>query len=105
MQVLAVMTAPPGRRSEEFAPYQQEEETRVWSMYREGRLRQIWFRSDDKLGAVALLEVESLEEARTLVEDLPMMRAGMLVPEFVSLAPFLGLEQLFAPENRTPGGH
>ncbi len=105
MQVLAIMTAPPGRRPEEFAPYQQEEETRVWSMYRDGRLRQMWFRADGKLGAVALMEVETVDEAKALVENLPMMRAGMLVPDFVALGPFLGLEQLFAPENRTGGGH
>lgn len=101
MQVLVVMTAPPGRLAEEFAPYQKEEETHVWSMYRDGRLRQIWFRADEKLGAVALMEVQDVEEAKSLVEALPMIRAGMLNPDFIPLGPFMGLEQLFADENKT----
>lgn len=101
MQVLVVMTAPPGREAAEFASYQQAEETRVWSMYREGSLRQIWFRADEKLGAVALMEVQDIEQARSLVEALPMLRAGLLFPDFIPLGPFTGLEQLFAEENKS----
>lgn len=78
MQVMAVMR----RRteafsSEEFERYLEDEAEAVRSMYIAGVIRAIWSR-DDALGAVLLLEADSLQDAERLLASLPLAQRNML---------------------------
>ena len=81
MQFMAVMR----RRTEafsqdEFDKYLETEAEAVRNMYIEGSVRAIWSR-EDALGAVLLLEADSLDRAEQLVASLPLMQRGMLERE------------------------
>ena len=99
MQVLALMSAAAGRQVADFDPYQELEEPRVWALYAENAIRQMWYRTD-QIGAIAMLEAGSLEAATEIVHSLPMIRDGLLEVELVPLAPFTGIEALFADRFR-----
>jgi muconolactone delta-isomerase len=78
MEFMAVMR----RRTEAFAQeefdkYLEAEAEAVRSMYIAGTVRAIWSRGD-AVGAVLLLEADSLEQAEQLVASLPLMQRGML---------------------------
>jgi len=99
MQVLAILTAPEGVMPDRFAAYQVAEETLVWQLQRDGQLRTIHYLIE-RIGVVLMFETASAEEARAIVAGLPMVEAGLLVADVLPLAPFTGIENLFAPEHR-----
>lgn len=63
--------------AEEFEKYLEAEAERVRAMYIDGTVRSIWSRGD-ALGAVLLLEADSVDHAEQLVASLPLMQRGML---------------------------
>jgi hypothetical protein len=96
MQVLAIVGRVQGRTDSEFSPYRIPEERRVWALVKSSVIRRMWSRSDQP-GAVLLLEVAGSSEARDVMASLPMARAGLVEIQLLELAPFVALENLFAP--------
>lgn len=66
--------------AEEFDKYLEAEAEAVRKAYIEGTVRAIWSRGD-ALGAVLLLEADSLEDVDRFVSTLPLMQRGMLDKE------------------------
>lgn len=69
---------------EQFAALLEPEAEAIRSLYVQGRVRAVWSR-EDALGAVVLLEADSLQHAREIVAQLPlvereMAEVQMLVP-------------------------
>ncbi len=88
MQFLAIIR----RRTEQFsddqfAPILEPEAEAIRSLYAQGIVRNVWGR-EDALGAVVLLESESLERAQAIVAGFPLMQKGML--ELQMLVPLKG---------------
>jgi hypothetical protein len=79
----------------DFVSHSKPEARRVWELYKEGTLREIYFRAD-KPDAILVLECPDLESAREAVESLPLVREGLLEYELIGLKPYPGLERLFA---------
>src|SRR5581483_4976477 len=79
----------------EFAPLLGPEAQRVRELYTEGVLRRVWSRKD-VLGAVLLIEADSLEAAQAVLRTLPLAQRDMLgVDAVVPLAAYRG----FAPRG------
>lgn len=72
---------------------EKEEAAQVWSLYERGELLEIYI-SKPKGTAVLLLEVESVEQARAIVGDLPMVAAGQLEPDCYPLSAWPEMENL-----------
>ena len=98
MQIIAVLAPSPTAGADTIKAHAVEENRAVWELYRQGSLREMHFRTD-RPGAVFRLEAASLEEARTMLAELPMVALGVLVPELIPVGPFLPLENLFAPQE------
>ena len=79
---------------EEFAPLLEPEAERVRELYTAGILRRVWSRKD-VLGAVLLIEADSIDDARAALETLPLVQRAMIEPTLVPLAPYRG----FAPRG------
>src|SRR5229473_1023930 len=62
-------------------------------LYLAGKIDQWWIRQT-QTGPVFLLNVTSLEEARTLMEELPLGQAGLMKHEFIELGPLTPLHLL-----------
>ncbi|MCL6484231.1 MAG: hypothetical protein I4O49_08615 [Janthinobacterium lividum] len=74
----------------DFATLLEDEAQRARTLYMEGSVRQIWYRGDQR-GACSILEAESIEAARAVIESLPLVKAGMLELEhLVPLQPYRG---------------
>lgn len=74
---------------DDFAAVVPAETEVVRAMYRDGALRQIWLREDTR-GACFLLEAESLEQAQSAVDSLPLARRKMSDFRIIPLAPYGG---------------
>ena len=62
-------------------------------LYLAGKIDQWWIRQT-QTGPVFLLNVTSLEEARDLMENLPLGQAGLMKHEFIELGPLTPLHLL-----------
>jgi len=77
MQVLAIVRRRTETYSDEqFAPMLEPEAQAIRTLYAQGVVRGIWSR-EDALGAVVLLEAESLERAREIVAAFPLVESDM----------------------------
>jgi hypothetical protein len=98
MKILALEQELPGHTEDDFAPYLKAEAERVWALYQEGLIRELYFRAD-RSEAVLVLECASLDEARAALDSLPLVRAGLIDFELIPLRPYPGFSRLFAGEG------
>ena len=77
MQVLAIVRRRTETYSDEqFAPMLEPEAQAIRTLYAQGLVRNIWSR-EDALGAVVLLEADSLDRAREIAARLPLVEKDM----------------------------
>ncbi len=74
-----------------------EEAAKAWDLYEAGVLRELYFHAE-KHEAVLMLECANVQEARSRLSELPLVRAGLIDFEIIPLAPYPGFARLFAPE-------
>jgi hypothetical protein len=98
MRMLALESSPPGSSTRAFAAHARAEAAALWALVQSGVVRDTWFRSD-RPDSVLLLECQDLDEARTHLDTLPMVRAGLIDFELIGLRPYPGFSRLFAPGN------
>ena len=92
-KILAIgqFTKPPTpEQIKEFFP---KEVPATLRLYLAGKIDQWWIRQT-QTGPVFLLNVTSLEEARALMETLPLGEAGLMKHEFIELGPLTPLHLL-----------
>lgn len=66
-------------------------------LYLEGKLEQFWFRQDVP-GTFFLMNVESIEEARSTLDAMPIVAAGFLKYDVYAVGPLAPLGLLLAPK-------
>jgi hypothetical protein len=65
-------------------------------MYLDGKVDQFWSHADQS-GVVFLMNAASVEEARSMVETLPLAANGYLVFEYIAVGPLQPLALLIQP--------
>lgn len=95
MKILAITKFPPGITIEKLLPHQVEEVSGVWELYSGNLIREMYSRAD-KPGAVLILECASVEEAKEVLDKLPLVKSSLLDFEIIPLGPFHSLERLFS---------
>src|SRR5215831_913239 len=63
-------------------------------LYLDGKIDQFWFREDKPGGVVFLMNSTSVEEARSIVEALPLAANGYLVFQYIPVGPLQPLRLL-----------
>jgi len=71
-----------------------EEARYVWQLQHQNIIRNIWF-TDPGRDAVILVECESAEAAKRILDDFPLVRAGLIVYTVLALTAYDGYERLF----------
>jgi hypothetical protein len=91
-RVLAIGHMASGTSREKVMPVMQKEVRETVRLYLSGKLDQ-WFVRRDQNGVVFLLNVASVDEARTLLEKLPLGEAKLMEFDLIPLGPLspLGL--------------
>jgi len=98
MKILALEKESPGTTPEQFAPHLKAEAARVWELYQSGQLREMYFRQD-RSEAVLILECADAQEARQVLDSLPLVQAGLIGFEVIPLVPYPGFERLFGKQS------
>jgi hypothetical protein len=82
------------------APLSQEQRQEVMprevphtlKMYLDGKIEQFWFRQDT--GPIFLMDVESVEAAKGLVDKMPLVEGGLATYQFWPVGPLMPLRLL-----------
>ena len=99
MKMLCLDRPLPGATFEKYQPHLLNEVRHTWGAYKEGIVRDIYFRQD-RPGVAIFLECESVDEARKMFADFPLVKAGLIDFDVIPLGPFVNWELLFAQDSR-----
>ena len=91
--VLALLTARPGVARERIMAIMPAEIRATVQLYLEGKIRE-WYARSDGRGAVFLLNAKDAEEAKSILEPLPLAREHLLDHEYIPIGPLLPLRLL-----------
>ena len=98
MKILALEKEYEGKTPEEFQKYSEEEALHVWELYKSDKIREIYFRGDQN-SAIIILECENVEEAKTILANLPLVKNKLIYFDIIPLKPYPGFERLFNEDN------
>jgi hypothetical protein len=93
MGVFAVLKAKSGVTRERVAAIMPAEIRATVQLYLEGKIRQ-WYAREDGKGAVFLLNATGLEEAKAIMEALPLAKENLLDHEYIPVGPLMPLRLL-----------
>jgi hypothetical protein len=82
-----------------IAPRAHEELDALWRLYVSGAVREMY--SPGGLGAVLVLEAESIDAAQALLAELPLVANQIVDFELIGLRPFSAFASLFADSERS----
>jgi hypothetical protein len=94
MKILAMAKDAPGTTPEDFQPYLELEAKSVWELYKNGIVREMYFRQESP-DAVLVLECEDLSQAEMALDELPLVKQGLIEFNCIGLVPYPGFERLF----------
>jgi hypothetical protein len=98
MRILAILRPPAGSDPRDaVAQHAHQEMQALWDLYRTGVVREMY--SPGGLGAILILEAESLEDADRHLASLPLLTNQIMSLELTELHPFSALQMLFRTET------
>ncbi len=95
MRIIAIQKEAEGLSKRDFVPHLRDEAQKGWELYKEGVIREMYFR-EGRPEAVLILECEDVEEAEEKLATLPLVQKGLISFELIPLRPYHGYERLFA---------
>jgi len=95
--VMAMDRILPGATESGLKALLPQEARAVLNLYLLGSIRQWYFR-EDRPGAVFIMEASSLDNARLLLDDLPMVKAKLVAFDLIPIGPYIPLAVLLQHE-------
>jgi hypothetical protein len=89
MKVIAIASAKPTLTPDQIQKHMPNEVPATLKLYLDGKVEQFWFR--EKAGPIFLMNVESIEQARTTLDALPLVAADLMTYELLPVAPLTPL--------------
>jgi hypothetical protein len=97
--VLTILSPKQGVTVEQVMKIMPAEIRATVPLYLEGKIQQ-WFTRGDGKGVVFLLNCKDVEEARALVEGLPLTKENLVDEQFIPVGPLLPLGILLRPTDK-----
>lgn len=94
MKIIALEIERENVDQNDFKKYGREEAEKLWQLYKNGIVREFYFR-DDQNTAVLILEASDLDEAQSKLSELPFVKNELITFNLIPLKPYRGFERLF----------
>jgi muconolactone delta-isomerase len=99
MKILAIEHDPPEVTDDQFTePLLMAEARRAWELQQAGVIRELYFRAD-RSEAVLILECADVDEARSILGTLPLVREKLIGFELIALVAYPGFARLFRAKH------
>lgn len=93
--VFVILTSKPGVTREQILSIIPNEVRDTVKLYLDGRIRE-WYSRGDARGVVFLLDSKDVEDARALMDSLPLSKEGLMDYEYIPVGPLMPLRFLIA---------
>ncbi len=99
-KVAGITRTLPGVSPEQMLPHMKAEAQLAWDLYRQGKISENYMRTDGG-GAMTLFNCRTVEEAKAIGDQFPLVQAGFITFEYLPLGAFTPWQGLFndAPRN------
>ena len=97
--VMVVQTAKHGVNPQQIMAVIPDEIRATVQLYLKGKIRE-WYSRGDGKGIVFLLEAKSEEEARTIMETLPLAKEQLMDEQYIPVGPLMPLRALVGPDSQ-----
>jgi hypothetical protein len=94
--VLVIQTAKQGVRAEQIMAVMPSEIRATVKLYFDGKIRE-WYSRGDGKGVVFLVDAKTEDEARAIMETLPLAKEQLLDDEYIPVGPLMPLRALLGP--------
>ncbi len=92
MKILAIEREIKGVSWENSSELLREEAKHVYQLYLADILREIYF--NEKKCAILVLETQDMKSAKEVLDNLPLVKSGMIEFEIMELRPYTGFDRL-----------
>ena len=94
-EVLVIETPRPGVTAQQIMAVIPAEIRATVKLYLEGKIRQ-WYSRGDGRGVIFLLDVKTEDEARAIMETLPLKKEQLIDSQYIPVGPLMPLRALMA---------
>jgi hypothetical protein len=94
--VFVIQTPREGVTAKQVMAIMPDEVDATVRLYLDGKIRE-WYSRGDGKGVVILVDAKSEDEARTIIETLPLERAQLMNTQYVPVGPLMPLRLLVGP--------
>lgn len=94
--VLVIQTAKQGVNPQQIVSVMPSEIRATVKLYFDGKIRQ-WYSRGDGKGVIFLVDAKTVDEARAVMETLPLAKEQLMDHEYVPVGPLMPLRALMAP--------
>jgi hypothetical protein len=95
-EVLVIQTVRHGVTPQEIMAVMPSEIRATVKLYFDGKIRQ-WYSRGDGTGVVFLVDAKTVDEARALMETLPLAKENLMDHEYIPIGPLMPLRALLGP--------
>jgi hypothetical protein len=96
-EVLVIQTPRQGVTFQQFVPFMPAEIRATVTLYLNGKIRQ-WYSRGDGKGVIFLVDAKTEDEARTIMETLPLAKEHLWDTEYIPVGPLMPLRALMGRE-------
>jgi hypothetical protein len=100
-EVLVIQTAKRGVTPQQVMAVIPAEIRATVKLYLDGKIRE-WYSRGDGKGVVFLVEAQTEDEARAIMETLPLAKEQLMDHEYVPVGPLMPLRALMGPGAQNP---
>ncbi len=97
--VLATLSVNPGITRDQIGKVMQTEVRETVQLYLDGKIQQ-WYARGDGKGVVFLMDCKTVEEAKAILETLPLVKEHYVTFDYMPVGPLSPLQVLLAPPAR-----
>jgi hypothetical protein len=94
--VLVILTPKPGVTPQQIMAVIPEEIRATVKLYLDGKIRQ-WYSRGDGKGVIFLIDAKTEDEARAIMETLPLAKEQLMDHEYIPVGPLMPLRALIGP--------
>ena len=94
--VMVILTVKAGVAREQVMAVMPAEIRATVQLYLNGRIRE-WYSRGDGKGVIFLVDAKTVDEARALMETLPLAKEDLMDHEYIPVGPLMPLRALMGP--------